>query len=466
VKDLLSIYAPGNRRTLLAVAGVSVGVIAAVDFLTESYISLGFLYLFPIMIAGGFLSRAQTVLVAIGCAGLGELFSNLPSSDAGIRLFFSSAGFIGTGLFISELVRNRQIILEHVSALEEQQALRRDAERELLSLVDTSPAAIVTVGEDACVRLANEAACRLLATKPTDVCGEPIGSYLPSLAKVLNRHASKIFRTSMQCRGRRRTGEAFLAGVWFSTYATRHGRHLAAIIVDLSEDLKDREDLRLDHLLRHTRILMSAVAHEVRNLSSTALVVHKNLSRQPALQDDEDFQALSTLIQSLEAISARELQPLPVTDVTAVDLTSVFDEVRVLVDAAFHESAIETEWQIPETLPPVLGERYGLVQVFLNLAKNSQRAMHGSAERRLRVHAVERDGAVTIRVQDTGPGVRDPARLFQPFQVGATSTGLGLYVSRAVVRSFGGDLVYEDEPHGACFAVVLMVDAPVTGENG
>ena len=66
---------------------------------TEPYLSLGFLYLFPIMIAGGFLSRTKIVTLAILCALLQEEFSNLPPGDAITRLVLSSAGFVGTGLF-------------------------------------------------------------------------------------------------------------------------------------------------------------------------------------------------------------------------------------------------------------------------------------------------------------------------------------------------------------------------------
>jgi len=47
--------------------------------------------------------------------------------------------------------------------------------------------------------------------------------------------------------------------------------------------------------------------------------------------------------------------------------------------------------------------------------------------------------------------------LFHPFQPGAISTGLGLYVSRAIVRSYGGDLIYEERTRGACFAIVLGI---------
>jgi two-component system, LuxR family, sensor kinase FixL len=83
--------------------------------------------------------------------------------------------------------------------------------------------------------------------------------------------------------------------------------------------------------------------------------------------------------------------------------------------------------------------------------------MQSTAVKRLRVSASEDGPTVTIRFEDTGTGVGSPERLFHPFQQGATSTGLGLYVSRAVVRSFGGDLVYEPRSEGACFAIVLAV---------
>jgi two-component system, LuxR family, sensor kinase FixL len=92
--------------------------------------------------------------------------------------------------------------------------------------------------------------------------------------------------------------------------------------------------LSLDHLLKSSRILMSAVAHEVRNLCGAVLVVQKNLSRLSELQHNEDFQALSMLIQSLEKISAMELQVSPTQNAGAVELTSVLDELRVLIESA------------------------------------------------------------------------------------------------------------------------------------
>jgi C4-dicarboxylate-specific signal transduction histidine kinase len=63
---------------------------------------------------------------------------------------------------------------------------------------------------------------------------------------------------------------------------------------------------------------------------------------------------------------------------------------------------------------------------------------------------------VVVRFQDSGPGVHTPERLFQPFQEGASGTGMGLYVSRVIVRSYGGDLRFEPQPAGSRFAVELQ----------
>ena len=202
---------------------------------------------------------------------------------------------------------------------------------------------------------------------------------------------------------------------------------------------------------------MSAVAHEIRNICGAALVVHANLDQIKELQQNQDFQALSTLIRSLETVLTLELQPSSAPKATTVELSSVFDEIRVLIDAAYGESQIDIEWDLPEIVPLVWAQRYGLIQVFLNLARNSQRAMESTLTKRLRVTACEAGETVAVRFEDTGIGVESPERLFHPFQPGAVSAGLGLYVSRAIVRSFGGDLLYEARSHGACFTIVLAV---------
>jgi len=77
----------------------------------------------------------------------------------------------------------------------------------------------------------------------------------------------------------------------------------------------------------------------------------------------------------------------------------------------------------------------------------------------LTISATVEDHSVIIRFEDTGHGISAPEKLFQPFQTKAVSTGLGLYVSRAILRTFGGAIRYEPREAGCCFAVSLVTVA-------
>ena len=60
-----------------------------------------------------------------------------------------------------------------------------------------------------------------------------------------------------------------------------------------------------------------------------------------------------------------------------------------------------------------------------------------------------------MRFEDTGPGVSRPDTLFQPFPRGGEATGLGLFVSRTIARSFAGDVQHEARQDGGSFVVRL-----------
>jgi two-component system sensor kinase FixL len=133
----------------------------------------------------------------------------------------ASAGFVGTGLFVSEIIRNRQMALEHIEEVETHAKLRREAEEQLQILVDSSPAAIVTIDSSSRIVLANNAAQNLFASEDTPFVGQSIAQFLPALQSAVQTQRSTHFRTELRCRGRRKNGEAFLGAVWFSTYNRR-----------------------------------------------------------------------------------------------------------------------------------------------------------------------------------------------------------------------------------------------------
>lgn len=461
---MLSFFLGGGRWSVLLKAALLIIAIAVADWRADRDVTLGFLYLFPMLMVGSVLKRWQIALVAGICTLLTEWFDSFEwRASAGIpRDILVFAAFLGMGLFVYEVVRSRKAAQKHLDQIEAASEARRAAEEQLQVLVESSPVAIFTAETDGTVLQANDAAHRLFGVSPGALPGRSIRQYLPSLINVPAPEPNgPSFRTVMQGRGMRQDGEAFLADIWFSTYRTSVGPRLAAMVVDTSEDLRNREEYSLHQLLAASRILVGAVSHEVRNVCGAIAVVHQNLARDRSLSQNNDFEALGTLIQTLERIAALELRQTPYP-AARVDLPAFLEELRIVIEPALRDEAIDVSWELEPTLPPVWADRQSLMQVFLNLINNSRRAMADKPNRELKITAQADRHRISVRVQDSGGGVPHPEHLFRPFQPGAQSTGLGVYLSRALLRSFGGDLRYEADPRGATFVVEL---SPVSLAN-
>jgi PAS domain S-box-containing protein len=215
------VWAEQNRSGVLIASAAILLVVAIADWWTERYVSLGFLYLFPIMLAAGFLPRWAVTLLGASCAGLAELFSPLERSFT--RLSLETLALVGCGLFVVELVLNWRMVF--------------DAQNRSRALIETSPAAIVTVDEHGFIELANQAATQLMAPRDGRLTGTPIAAFLPDLHHALRGEEAPDLRASMQCEGYRGDGEAFTADVWFSTYRVGKSPKLAAIIADATEEV-------------------------------------------------------------------------------------------------------------------------------------------------------------------------------------------------------------------------------------
>jgi signal transduction histidine kinase len=271
----------------------------------------------------------------------------------------------------------------------------------------------------------------------------------------------------MQCRGERADGAVFLANVFFSTFATPAGPRLAALVVDASEELREREEAGLEQLMAGSRILVGAVSHEVRNVCGAIAVIYENLARSGRLAGSQDFEALGSLVETLGKIASMDLkQSAGDGELGAIDLPEMMNDLRIVLEPYCREAGIDIQWEVPAGLPPVWADRHTLLQVLLNLTKNSERALRDAAEKRLEIRVTPGQAAVLIRVTDTGPGIAAADKLFQPFQKGADSTGLGLYLSRAFLRSFRGDLRHDPAVPGCSFVLELAAAGPYETNYG
>jgi two-component system, LuxR family, sensor kinase FixL len=452
-------WLPRSHRTAVITTAVMIAVIAAADFLLISKVSLGLLYFFPIVISAGYFSVLEIVATALLCTLLRELSSPLAwSADFAPRLLTTFVAYLGTGVLMREIDRHRKLALTQTRQLAEEVQRRETTEQQLRGLVEGMPAAILTLDSGGYVLLANEAAHELLGREPPSLLGECIDDYLPDLARLRQTSGVRhLVRTMIEGTAYRHDGEAFLAHVWVSSFGPPSITGLTAVVFDASEQLRTHEEVGLHSLTTSARVIMGAFWHETRNLCSAMRVLVSGLMHRPGLAESEELEGLKSLVDSLETLAYAERQPASEHSLDTASVRVALDHLRIVMEPSFQEKQIAVYWRIEEDLPLVRADHHGLLQVFLNLARNASRALENSARRELRIVAAVVDRRVKVRFHNSGPSIANPESLFKPFQPGASERGLGLYVSRAMLRSFGGDVTYEPVTTGCCFTVVLEI---------
>ena len=456
---MIALLLKAGKVKILAVTAALVLLTALLDWAVGRNVSLAALYILPMMLGAVVLRPVETGIAALLCSFLRSRFDTSGSPvEHMLRFVFAATSYFLSGLFVTVLVRNHELAIRHLASIQVEQDLRREAEEQLRLLAESSPAAILTT-DGRGVFLAGNTAAHDLFGIPTGqtLRGRNIGDYLPVLVGALQLDVGRDgLRTAAQCQGYRENGEIFLAHAWFSSYLAEDGPRLAAIVVDSSEEMRDREEEGLKQLMRGNRIASAAVAHEVRNFCVAITLLSGNLRERHGLSHDEDFRGLTNLVGGLEAIASLELQSKSQEELEHVHLKEVLNNLRIVIEPDWRDIDGTVRWHLPEELPDVIADAHGLLQAFLNLAQNSHKAVQQVRKRELDITVSREARNVVVRFRDTGPGIAAPDQLFQPFQEGASGSGMGLYVSRVIVRSYGGELRFEPQPAGSCFAVELQ----------
>ena len=439
-----------SPRAALLYAAALIAIIAVTDWRVEINATLGFLYIFPMVLLGTALGWWQLILAALFCTFLSDRLDPFPMDMESARDILIFLTLAVTGLLAFGLTKSYRREKESLAA-------QHTAEEQLKFLIESSPAAILTMTAEGEILLGNPAAHRLLGVPEGSLRGKKITRYVPALGSVPSiDETAKIFRTEMQTRGQRESGEVFLADIFFSTYNTPGGPRLSALLVDSSEQLREREEASLQQLLAGSRIMVAAVSHEVRNVCGAIGMMHENLARKGSLRGDQDFDALGSLVETLSKIASLELkQSVGAYEPASADLNEILTDLRIVLEPICEESEIELHWDVPANLPPVQADRHSLMQVLLNLTKNSQRALDAASHKMIEVSVLPKTDGVSIRFSDSGPGIPPGQKIFQPLQKGADATGLGLYLSRAFMRSFRGDLRHDPQHAGCSFVLEL-----------
>lgn len=168
---------------------------------------------------------------------------------------------------------------------------------------------------------------------------------------------------------------------------------------------------------------------------------------------------MGRIITNLRAFARQESEAL-----IDVDLVAVLQAVLELTAGRIAEDGVDLVWTPPEGPVLVRGGEVRLQQVAMNLVSNALDAMAGQDDRRLEIAITRANGRVRLAVSDTGPGISEPGKIFDPFYstkaVGsANGMGLGLSISYGLVQSFGGDIRGQNRDAGGAVFTVDLVEA-------
>ena len=115
--------------------------------------------------------------------------------------------------------------------------------------------------------------------------------------------------------------------------------------------------------------------------------------------------------------------------------------------------------QSEDPLPRVLGNSNQLLQAFLQIVENAVEVLHEAGGGRLLVSLWREDKEVVLEFADTGPGLKDPERVFDPFYTTkpiGKGTGLGLSATYGVIQDHKGQIsCYNRAEGGAVFEIRL-----------
>ena len=346
------------------------------------------------------------------------------------------------------------------------------------AVVDALPNPLIVIDDDERICLANGAA----------------EDYFQASSNVLQRHrlrdlvpfSSPVFGAVAQARatsgvvneysvavGTPRLGGERLVDIQ-TALMTEHPRYVIVMLLERSMALKIDRQLTSRGAARSVSGMATMLAHEIKNPLAGIRGAAQLL--EPALNSDDralarlicdETDRIRDLVDQMEVFS--DERPL---DKKPVNIHAVLERVKQLTIAGMGQGITVREEYDP-SLPPVLGNKDQLVQVFLNLAKNAAEAIQqGGDAGEIHITTAFRPGIrltvpgtseritlpLEVCVHDTGPGVPEELRpnIFDPFVTTKPGgKGLGLALVAKIVRDHGGIIECLGRERGTTFRVLL-----------
>ena len=240
---------------------------------------------------------------------------------------------------------------------------------------------------------------------------------------------------------------------------------LVAVMTDISDVAMLQAKLMHTEKMAAVGQLVSGVAHEVNNPLTAIMGFADLMLANPELSTDvkDDLQVIvheaqrtREIVQNLLSF-ARQTRP----EKQPVDVNRVLHRTISLRSYDVSSHGIEIQEELDYRLPNIFGDAHQLQQVFLNILNNAIDAVRDTGRSgKIVITTERRSDLVEVRFRDTGTGISNLDRIFDPFyttkEVGK-GTGLGLSICYGIVREHNGEIVCfnNQDSTGATFAIRL-----------
>lgn len=439
-------------------------------FSTRVYIRI-LVYLTVILaMAGGglkLIGSGRAVILGLVClaAALGltaGLVAYLNSANRRIQRFIEALQD-GEGMAVlpekgrSREERNLYVAFNRVN--EQLSALKMESSRQahyFRALIGQVPSGIVSWDEAGRIKTVNEAALHLLGRESLRSV-EELEQAIPGFAryeKELKERGSALFKLP-GAREMRSLSAAYRRIV--QAGETIHMLTLKDIGRELSQKESESWE-KLTHVLTHE--IMNSIAPIV-SLSGTLLSYYERGGASCPVEEVDERMIRKT-IRGLQTIrsqsrslmrfteSYRRLSYLQPPVVRLFSFNRLAEHLQVLLQADLERLSIRFTLLFTPNVFAVEADEELLSQVLLNLMRNAMQSLEEvPAGREIRLEAFRLAREVRIDVSDNGPGIAKGLQedIFVPFfTTKATGSGIGLSLSRRIIRMHGGDLTVSSEP--------------------
>lgn len=255
---------------------------------------------------------------------------------------------------------------------------------------------------------------------------------------------------------------------------------LEALAMKLGRAMEDAgltERLERAEKLAGLGLLASGVAQALENPLTSVLGFAELItetSREPRVRTDAEaiVQEARRIQHTVENLMNFGRSGPPIDE--PVGMEELVRDVAAECEGKLESRGVGLVLEIGDNLPMVRGCEDRLRQVLEHLLNNAAQAMASVAGDRQREHEIRvsliRDAtAVQLIVSDTGPGFREPERVFDPFHPArqpGEGAGVGLSICYGIVREHGGEIhAYNLHPYGAAVVVELPFEKSLGQEH-